>query len=236
MPKFPGKVPHTAARLAAGALVVCAAALAATTSAAAATVPFVPAGYVAHLSGVTSATLDLHVKVPTITCTAKTTASDYESAALYGPGSGGGTEVAGVTLAESCSGLVPSYSAIAAVDNSTTSSVVTVAPGDVVNIALIAQGNFETASLGGTGFTGTFVNGVGFSPTGAAVDVQGGTGSGGFPKFTTTNFSAIKLDGKALSGSSPTAQNQTSGTVTQISASALNPGGNAFTVKFLTNK
>jgi hypothetical protein len=238
MVKFSAKVRRAAGRLAVGTVVVCGA-LASTTgvaTAATATAPFVPAGYVSQLSGVTSATLDLHLKVPTITCTAKTTAPDYDSAALYGPGGGGGTEVAGVTVSESCSGLVPSYSAIAAVDNSTVSSAVTVAPGDVVNIAIVAQGNFETASFGGTGFTGTFVNGVGFSPTGAAVDVQGGTGSGHFPKFTTTNFSAIKLDGKALSASSPVAQDQTSGTVTQISVSALNPAGTGFAAKYVTNK
>ena len=231
--RFSTKIRHTAVRPVVG-TVVAGVALAFAPGVAAAT-PLVPAGYVANLSGVTSATLDLHLKVPTITCTAKTTSSDFDVADLSGTGVGG-TEVAGVTVTESCSGLVPSYSAIAAVDNSTDSSVVAVAPGDVINIAIIAQGNFETASFGGTGFTGTFVNGTGFSPTGAAVDVQGGTGKGGFPKFTPTDFSAIKLDGKALSKSAPTVQNQTSGSVTQISASALNPSGTGFAAKYLTNK
>lgn len=125
---------------------------------------------------------------------------------------------------------------IAAVDNSTESSAVTVAPGDVVNIALVAQGNFETASFSGTQFTGTYVDGVGFSPTGAAVDVQGGSGSGGFPRFTPTTFSSIKLDGSAFSASSPVAQNQTDGTATEISVSALFSGGTAFGAKYLNNR
>jgi hypothetical protein len=144
--------------------------------------------------------------------------------------------VAGVVVAASCSGLVASYNAIASVDNSNSSSSVAVAPGDVIGIALIAQGNFETASFGGTGFTGTHVDGLGFTPTGAAIDVQGGQGSGGFPRFTIASFSAIKLDGKKFSASAPAAQNQVSGTVTQETTSALNAAGTGFTVKYLSNK
>jgi len=233
--KFSARVPHAAVRLVIVSAAFCAVLASTTGVAAATTAPFVPAGYVSNLSGVASASLNLNLKVPTITCTARTTAPVFDVADLSGTGPGG-TEVAGVTVTASCSGLVPSYSVIAAVDNSTDSSVVAVAPGDVIGIALIAQGNFETASFAGNGFTGTFVDGVGFSPTGAAVDVQGGTGSGGFPRFTPTNFSAIKLDGKAFSKSSPTAQNQTSGTSTQISVNPLNLSGTGFTAKFLTNK
>lgn len=109
MPRFSAKSRHAVIRLAVGSMATIAT-LILTTGTAGAT-PFVPAGYVAQLSGVTSATLDAHLTVPTITCTANTTASVDDSVSLYGTATGGGFEVAGVVVVESCSGLVPSYSA-----------------------------------------------------------------------------------------------------------------------------
>ncbi len=182
-------------------------------------------------------TLNLVIKVPAITCTSKVTSPVYDTGSIFGSNSSSQYESALVTVIASCSGRTPSYIARGAVDDSTFSSSVAVNPGDSINIALIATATFETASFADTATgQGTFVDGIGFNATGAAVAVQGGNGSG-FPKFTATKFSAIQLNGAAFGASNPTAYDQVDSLgKTEIKVGSLSTSGKAFTATYVTDK
>ena len=195
------------------------------------------AAYVSHFSGVSSSTLDLDIKVPTITCTTGVTSPVYDTGSIFGTNSSSQYETALVTITASCSGLTASYTAMGVVDDSTNSSPVAVNPGDSIQIALVVTATFETASFDdSTSGQGTYVDGVGFNATGAGASVQGGAGSG-FPKFTATKFSSIELNGAALSASSPTSYDQvdTKGK-TEIKVGSLSATGKAFTATYVSNK
>jgi hypothetical protein len=180
--------------------------------------------------------ISLTVKVPTITCKTSIKAPDVINATISGT-AGSGFEADGVAITMSCSGTTASYSAVGIVDDSNASSTIPVSPGDVISIAVIASTTFETASFADeTSGHGTFINGTGFDASKGSVDVQGGSGSGHFPKFTPVTFTQVKLDNKPIGRATPTAFNQLdAGGTTQISASPLNAAGTLFTDKFLTN-
>jgi hypothetical protein len=206
-------------------------------TAAAAAAPFKPAGYVSNVSGTASHQLTSRVKVPTLTCKKLDTASDLLSTSISGTLGGSTFDAAGVIITMACSGTTANYSIFGVVDGSHTTATITANAGDVVNVAVIASPTFETASFSDTTTgQGTYVNGTGFTPAQASVDVQGGTGSGHFPKFRPVTFSGLTIDNKALGKSAPTAVNQIDGGgATQISVGPLTAYGKAFTATYITN-
>jgi len=198
---------------------------------------FTPAGYVSDFSGVPSATLNVQaLKVPTITCRATETSSVYDTTIIFGTTSGSAFDASAVTIVMSCSGTTPSYIAFGTTDGLNSSNI-TVNPGDAIQIALIASSTFETASFSDTtSGQGTFIDGTGFSAAGAAVQVQGGTGTGHFPRFTAAKFFGIQLNGKNLGHWTPTAHNQLDATGnTEIAAGPLSVKGNSFADTFVAN-
>jgi hypothetical protein len=198
--------------------------------------PFNPAGYVVSLTDTVSHQISLSVKVPTITCKKSEKVGDLISASISGT-TDSNFDAAGVLISMSCAGTTASYSAFGIVDNSHTSSTITVNAGDVIGIAVIASTSFETASFGdSTTGQGTYVDGTGFDASQGSVDLQGGTGSGGFPKFRPVTFTQVKLDNKPIGRAAPTAFNQLdAGGNTQITAGPLNAAGGAFTDTYVTN-
>jgi len=207
------------------------------TAPAGASSPFNPAGYVVSLTDTVSHQISLTVKVPKIVCLKSEKVGDVISASISGTTTGSAFDAAGVLVSMSCAGTTASYSAFGIVDNSHTTSTITVNSGDVLNIAVIASTSFETASFGdATSGQGTYVDGTGFDASQGGVDVQGGTGSGGFPKFHPVNFTRVKLDNKAIARATPTAFNQLDADGnTQISAGPLNASGTGFTDTYVTN-
>jgi hypothetical protein len=201
---------------------------------------FTPAGYLSNFTSVPSGGATLNVqtlKVPTITCKATgDTAPVFDTAIIYGTTSGSVFDAAAVTVGMSCSGTTPSYNAFGSVDGNNSSNV-TVNAGDSIGIALIASPTFETASFGDSNTGGgTFIDGTGFNATGAAVQVQGGTGTGHFPRFTAARFGGIQLNGKNLGHWPTTAHNQLDATGnTEIAAGPLSVKGNSFADTFVAN-
>jgi hypothetical protein len=208
-----------------------------TASDAGASSPFNPAGYVVPLTDAVSHQISLTVKVPTITCKKSEKVGDLMSASISGTTTGSAFDAAGVLVSMSCSGTTASYSVFGIVDNSHTTSTISVNPGDVLNIAVIASTSFETASFGdATTGQGSYVDGTGFEASQGSVDLQGGTGSGGFPKFRPVTFTQVKLDSKPIGRATPTVFDQLdAGGNTQIAASPLNTSGSAFTDTYVTN-
>jgi hypothetical protein len=198
---------------------------------------FNPAGYSVALTDAKSHQISLTVKVPTITCKKSDTATDVINATISGTTTGSAFDADGVVVTMSCSGTTASYSVFGIVDNSTQTSTISVNPGDVISIAVIASTTFETASFAdNTSGQGTFINGTGFDASQGSVDVQGGTGSGHFPKFSPVAFTQVKLDNKPISRAKPTVFDQLDAVGnTQISTGPLNTAGTGFTDKYVTN-
>ena len=198
---------------------------------------FTPAGYVSDFSGVPSATLNLNEKVPAITCKAADTAPVYINSAITGTTGASQFDAAGVTIVMSCAGTTPSYYAFGSVDGNSSANI-TVNAGDVIGLALIVSTTFETASFGdNTVGGGTYIDGTGFNATAASVAVQGGSGTGHFPKFKPVKFSVIKLNSQNLGHWPTTVYNQVDGTGNiEIQAGPLSLKGNAFDDTFVANR
>ncbi len=199
--------------------------------------PFHPAGYVIALTDTSSHQVSLTVKVPKISCNKADTSGDLLSASITGTTSGSAFDAAGVLISMSCTGTTPSYSAFGTVDITHDTAPITVHAGDVINIAVIASQSFETASFGdATTGQGTYVDGTGFAASQGSVDVQGGSGSGHFPKFSPVTFNQVKLDNKPISLASPTAFPQLDGSgKVQISVGPVSVKGTSFTDTFVSN-
>jgi hypothetical protein len=202
-----------------------------------ATTPFNPAGYVFPLTDAKSHQVSITLKVPKITCKKTDTSGDTINTTITGTTTGSAFDAAGVQVSMTCSGTVASYSAFGIVDNSHTTPTITVAPGDVLSIAVIVSTTFETASFGDSNSgQGSYVDGTGFDASQGAVDVQGGSGSGGFPKFAPVTFTAVRLDNKPFTKDSPTGFDQLdSGGSTQISAGPISAKGTSFVDTYVTN-
>ena len=197
---------------------------------------FNPAGYIANLTDTISHQISLTVKVPSITCKSAK-ANDLISASIAGTTGGSSFDAAGVIITMGCPGGKASYSVFGVVDDSHETAPVTVAPGDVIDIAVIASQTFETASFDDTtSGQGTYVDGTGFAADEGAVDVQGGDGTGKFPKFKSVTFNSVKLDDKPFSKAAPTANNQLdAGGHVQISTGPLSAKGTSFVETYVTN-
>jgi len=181
--------------------------------------------------------VSLTVKVPKITCKKSDKAGDVINTSITGTTGGAALDAAGVLVSMSCTGTTASYSAFGIVDNSTRTPTVTVQAGDVLSIAVIVSTTFETASFGDSNSgQGSYVDGTGFDASLGSVDVQGGSGSGHFPKFAPVTFNQVRLDNKPFSRDDPVAfDQQDSGGTTQISAGPVNPKGTSFVDTYITN-
>jgi hypothetical protein len=199
--------------------------------------PFHPAGYDVAITDAKSHQISLTVKVPKITCKKSDTSGDVINTAITGTTAGAAFDAAGVLVSISCIGATASYSAFGIVDHSHTSSTITVQAGDVISIAVIVSTTFETASFGdSTSGQGTYVDGTRFDANLSSVDLQGGSDSGGFPKFSPVTFNQVKLDNKAFSRDTPVAFDQLdAGGATQISVGPLRTKGTSFTDTYVTN-
>ena len=202
-----------------------------------ASTPFNPAGYDFPLTDAQSHQVSLTFKVPKITCKKADKSGDGINTSISGTTSGDAFDAAGVFLSMSCTGTTASYSIFGIVDDSNTTSTIPVQAGDVISVAVIASTTFETASFAdSTSGQGSYVDGTGFDASLGSVDVQGGNGSGAFPKFNSVTFSQIKLDDKPFSKDAPTGFNQEdSGGNTQISVGPISTKGTSFVDTYITN-
>jgi len=194
------------------------------------------AGYTVPLKGTASRQLTSTVKLPKLTCKKSDTAGDLLSTAISGT-VGGAYDAAGVIVTMSCTGTTPTYSIMGVVDDSHTTSPISANAGDVISVAVIASPTFETASFAdATSGQGTYVDGTGFDPAQAAWDVQGGSGTGHFPKFGATTFGALTINNKALGKFAATSFNQVDGVGnTQISVGPLSANGKSFVATYVAN-
>jgi hypothetical protein len=195
------------------------------------------AGYTAKVSSTASHQLTTEVKLPKLTCKKSDTSGDLLSMAISGSLTGGGFDAAGVIVTMSCTGTTAAYSIFGVVDGTHVTPSVSASAGDVVSVAVIASPSFETASFSdATNGQGSYVDGTGFNPSLAAADVQGGSGSGHFPKFAPITFSDLTINNKALGKFATTPFDQVDGGGnTQISVGPLSANGKSFVAIFVTN-
>ena len=195
------------------------------------------AGYTAKVSKTASHQLTAQVKLPKVTCKNSDTSGDLLSMSISGSLTGGGFDAAGVIVTMSCSGTTATYSIFGVVDSTHVTPSVSASAGDVVGVAVIASPSFETASFSDTtNGQGSYVDGTGFNPSLAAADVQGGSGSGHFPKFAPITFSDLTLNNKALGKFATTPYDQVDGGGnTEISVGPLSATGKSFVATYVTN-
>jgi hypothetical protein len=192
------------------------------------------AGYVAAVTGSVTATTNFKVEV--ITCSA-TSEGMAPGVVLLNTAN---SVASGGSVNESCTSGTPAYSAVAVINNVVSTLPLTVSAGDKIAITIAVSSTATSVKIiDGTTHIGRSAVGAGGTPNALNIGIAAISQSGtllGVPTFLTERFNNTKVNGAALSTTSPVATDRvSSGSVVQIRTGKLNPTGVGFSETFKKN-
>jgi hypothetical protein len=195
------------------------------------------AGYDATTKS-TATTLALNLTVPKITCTKPFPKNPlYLTADLQGTVTGGGPNASGFQVYLACSGKTPVYEVYLLVDGEYAASMA-VKGGNALTYSGSASASSESyTATDTTTSTSITADGSGLSTTGVNLWAQNNAvADPNFPPFKTMEFSAIAVNGAALSTLKPSGFSDVDGSNNVlIQTGKLTAEGTAFKLTYVSN-